>query len=116
MMSTNNNEPDDDTMVCFVGVAEVDDIKLKKCPTCDLVRYCSDNCRWNIRHNMKQCAKDGCLNYVTRFYLGSLKALISGTARFVYCRYRLIQKNLVFTHVAAKSFATAAIKPVKKAC
>jgi TPR repeat protein len=47
MMSANNNEPNDDTMVCCAscGVAEVDDIKLKKCPTCDLVRYCSDKCQ-----------------------------------------------------------------------
>jgi hypothetical protein len=26
------------------GIAGVDDIKLKKCPACDLVRYCSDIC------------------------------------------------------------------------
>jgi hypothetical protein len=26
------------------GIAEVDDIKLKKCPACDLVRYCSEKC------------------------------------------------------------------------
>ncbi len=27
------------------GIAEVDDIKLKECSACDLVRYCSDTCR-----------------------------------------------------------------------
>eukprot|EP00984_Skeletonema_dohrnii_P027165 scaffold16627_cov70-Skeletonema_dohrnii-CCMP3373.AAC.2 len=26
-------------------IAEVDEIKLKKCDACDLVRYCSDNCQ-----------------------------------------------------------------------
>ena len=29
------------------GIAEVDDIKLKDCDDCDLVRYCSDECRNN---------------------------------------------------------------------
>ena len=30
---------------CSCGIAEVDDIKLKPCDDCDLVRYCSDECR-----------------------------------------------------------------------
>jgi hypothetical protein len=36
-----------DMMCCAsCGTAEVDDIKkLKKCPDCDLVKYCSDNCQ-----------------------------------------------------------------------
>ncbi len=34
-------------MMCCAscGIAEVDDIKLKKCTDCDLVRYCSDRCQ-----------------------------------------------------------------------
>ncbi len=31
------------------GVAEVDEIKLKKCDGCDLVRYCSDSCQQDHR-------------------------------------------------------------------
>ena len=27
------------------GIAEVDDIKLKDCDDCDLVKYCSDKCQ-----------------------------------------------------------------------
>jgi len=35
-----------DTSVCAsCGIAEVDDIKLKECTDCDLVRYCSDECQ-----------------------------------------------------------------------
>jgi len=34
-----------DTSCCAsCGIAEVDDIKLKECATCDLVKYCSDGC------------------------------------------------------------------------
>ena len=34
------------TTVCAsCGIAEVDEIKLKECGGCDLVRYCSDECR-----------------------------------------------------------------------
>ena len=32
------------------GVAEIDDIKLKPCPKCDLVEYCSDECQDEHRH------------------------------------------------------------------
>ena len=39
---------DDETACCAsCGIAEIDDIKLKKCDGCDLVRYCSDECREN---------------------------------------------------------------------
>jgi tetratricopeptide (TPR) repeat protein len=38
-------------MMCCAscGVAEVDDIKLKKCDDCDLVKYCSDKCQQEHR-------------------------------------------------------------------
>ena len=38
-------------MMCCAscGVAEVDDIKLKECDACDLVRYCSDKCQQDHR-------------------------------------------------------------------
>ena len=31
------------------GIAEVDDVKMKKCDACDLVGYCSDNCQQEHR-------------------------------------------------------------------
>ncbi len=38
-------------MMCCAscGLSELDDVKLKECPACDLVRYCSDNCQWDHR-------------------------------------------------------------------
>ncbi|KAK1735441.1 hypothetical protein QTG54_014055 [Skeletonema marinoi] len=40
------------------GIAEADDIKLKECPTCDLVRYCSDECQENYTSQHKEaCMK-----------------------------------------------------------
>jgi len=38
-------------MVCCAscGIAEVDDVKMKKCDACDLVKYCSDNCQQEHR-------------------------------------------------------------------
>ena len=49
-----SEEKDDDTntmtMFCAsCGVAEVDDVKLKDCDDCDLVRYCSDECQEDHR-------------------------------------------------------------------
>eukprot|EP00984_Skeletonema_dohrnii_P026578 scaffold15922_cov104-Skeletonema_dohrnii-CCMP3373.AAC.9 len=40
------------------GIAEVDDIKLKECSSCDLVRYCSDECQKNhASHHEQACKK-----------------------------------------------------------
>ena len=38
-------EVQSDVCCANCGVAEIDDIKLKDCDGCDLVKYCSDNCR-----------------------------------------------------------------------
>jgi hypothetical protein len=57
-MST-ESEPDDDITIMLCAscrMAEVDDIKLKQCPNCDLVRYCSDNClQGNLSQHDAQC-------------------------------------------------------------
>eukprot|EP00577_Skeletonema_sp_RCC1716_P020868 CAMPEP_0113415472 /NCGR_PEP_ID=MMETSP0013_2-20120614/24582_1 /TAXON_ID=2843 ORGANISM="Skeletonema costatum, Strain 1716" /NCGR_SAMPLE_ID=MMETSP0013_2 /ASSEMBLY_ACC=CAM_ASM_000158 /LENGTH=295 /DNA_ID=CAMNT_0000302425 /DNA_START=120 /DNA_END=1008 /DNA_ORIENTATION=- /assembly_acc=CAM_ASM_000158 len=39
------------------GVAEVDDVKLKDCSACDLVRYCSDECQNDHRPQHKGACK-----------------------------------------------------------
>ena len=40
------------------GIAEIDDIKLKDCDDCDLVKYCSDECRENHKsQHKKECKK-----------------------------------------------------------
>jgi len=38
-------EAEADMCCASCGIAELDDIKLKKCDACDLVRYCSDKCQ-----------------------------------------------------------------------
>jgi hypothetical protein len=47
MTSEEDNEEAADTTACCAscGIAEIDDIKLKECDGCDLVRYCSDDCQ-----------------------------------------------------------------------
>eukprot|EP00985_Skeletonema_marinoi_P006557 scaffold2836_cov95-Skeletonema_marinoi.AAC.3 len=45
-------------MLCLCGIAEIDDIKLKECATCDLVRYCSDACqKEHISQHERACKK-----------------------------------------------------------
>eukprot|EP00985_Skeletonema_marinoi_P004687 scaffold2027_cov148-Skeletonema_marinoi.AAC.16 len=47
-MSTNKTEvaePAADMCCASCGIAQVDDIKLKECDACDLVHYCSDECK-----------------------------------------------------------------------
>ena len=55
MMSADNLEPD---CCASCGIAEVDDIKLKKCDGCDLVRYCSDACREDHRSQHEEECKE----------------------------------------------------------
>ena len=39
------------------GIAEVDDIKLKDCDGCDLVRYCSDECKEDHKSEHDEACK-----------------------------------------------------------
>jgi len=39
------------------GTAEIDDIKLKECDGCDLVKYCSDGCRMEHKSNHEEACK-----------------------------------------------------------
>ena len=43
-MSEDNEEVDDTCCCASCGIAEIDDVKLKDCDDCDLVKYCSDEC------------------------------------------------------------------------
>jgi hypothetical protein len=63
-MSAKNNgaakeEEESDVMCCaFCGIGEVDEIKLKKCTACKLVRYCSVKCQKEHRpQHKKECKK-----------------------------------------------------------
>eukprot|EP00984_Skeletonema_dohrnii_P012019 scaffold4831_cov131-Skeletonema_dohrnii-CCMP3373.AAC.3 len=57
-MSGGAEESDDTMMFCAsCGIAEVDDIKLKKCTACDLVKYCSVKCQRNHRPQHKRACK-----------------------------------------------------------
>jgi len=40
------------------GIAEVDDVKLKKCDACDLVHYCSDECKQDHSPKHEQLCKE----------------------------------------------------------
>lgn len=59
MMSTKLEEAGDNMMFCAsCGIAGVDDIKLKKCTACNLVRYCSVKCQKDHRpKHKKDCKK-----------------------------------------------------------
>ena len=39
------------------GIAEIDDIKLKECDGCDLVRYCSDECKRDHKSEHEEACK-----------------------------------------------------------
>ena len=43
----------------FCGIAEIDDIKLMSCDGCDLVKYCSDECREDHKSEHEEDCKKG---------------------------------------------------------
>jgi len=47
-----------DTSSCAsCGIAQVDDIELKECAECDLVKYCSDECQNYKPQHKEDCKK-----------------------------------------------------------
>jgi hypothetical protein len=92
MMSDNLDEDENNIMTCCAscGIAEVDDIKLKKCAACVSFDIAALNVRGIISRNTNDGARKERLNCVTKFYSNNQKTPISVTARFVFCRYRLI--------------------------
>ena len=57
---SSNNIVEEARMLCCVscGIAEVDDVKLKPCDGCDLVRYCSDACQIDHRPEHEVACKE----------------------------------------------------------
>ena len=51
------NEALDTSCCASCGVVEIDDIKLVPCDDCDLVKYCSDECRNNHKSEHKEACK-----------------------------------------------------------
>ena len=50
-----------DTSCASCGIAENDDVKLKECDGCDLVRYCSDECQRDHKSEHEEdCKERGC--------------------------------------------------------
>eukprot|EP00984_Skeletonema_dohrnii_P029170 scaffold19562_cov128-Skeletonema_dohrnii-CCMP3373.AAC.2 len=58
-MSTDSVEAEAAADICCAscGIGGVDDVKLKKCDACDLVQYCSDNCKQDHRSQHEQSCK-----------------------------------------------------------
>ena len=55
---SDENEADVSSCCCAsCGIAEIDDVKLKECDDCDLVRYCSDECLNNHRSQHEEACK-----------------------------------------------------------
>ena len=58
IMSSTAETAEADTCCANCGAAEIDDIKLEDCGGCDLVKYCSDNCKEGHREqHEEECNK-----------------------------------------------------------
>ena len=59
-MSSNDIAEEESRLMCCAscGIAELDDIELKPCDGCDLVRYCGDDCKEDHRPEHKEACKE----------------------------------------------------------
>ena len=74
-----DNEADVCCAAC--GIKEVDDIKLKNCNACYLVKYCSVECQKNLTgSSIKKSARSGWLNCEKNYCSSNPKVATWGTA------------------------------------
>ena len=78
------------------GIAEIDDIKLKDCDDCDLVKLntAAMNVGKIIKQSTKKNANNGLLNYVMNYYSSNQKARTWGTAQSAVYLFLLRCQNL----------------------
>eukprot|EP00984_Skeletonema_dohrnii_P008158 scaffold2992_cov83-Skeletonema_dohrnii-CCMP3373.AAC.7 len=57
-MTTEEAESPAEMCCASCGIAEVDDIRLKKCDACDLVRYCGDTCQQDHLSQHERACKE----------------------------------------------------------
>ena len=74
---------DHNMMVCCAscGVAEVDELKLKECTSCDLVRYCSDACQQEHSPQHEAMCNERAAELRDEMFSGNRNVPILGTAR-----------------------------------
>ena len=75
-----SEESEADVSCCAsCGITEIDDIKLVPCDGCDLVRYCSDECRQDHKSEHEEVCENGPLSYEMNYYLSNRRSLTQGT-------------------------------------
>ena len=94
------------------GIAEVDDINLKDCDDCDLVKYWM-SVEIIIHQSMKKYVRNGPLNYVMNYYSSSRKAVILETVPSAVYLCRFKRQSQLRRLVAVKQFVMAAVLPIR---
>ena len=113
-MSLDNGEEAESLCCASCGIKENDDIKLKKCNGCHLVRYCGVECQKEHRpKHKKECKKRAAELYEMSYYSSNRKAAILGTVRSALYLCRLICRNRPCMIAAANSSAMAAVMQIK---
>jgi hypothetical protein len=92
MMSTQNNIEAVDMMCCCAscGKAEVDDdIKLKDCDDCDLVKYCSDKCQKDHLTEHEKACKERAAELRDEILFRQPQSSHRGDCPIYFCRCQL---------------------------
>ena len=112
-MSSKAEEEADKDVCANCGIAGVDEIKLKECQGCDLVKYCSEKCREEHRQQHHEDCKKRADELHDKRLLHNLKAPISENALSAFCKLPMELENLHLCHAVANGFAEVATLPTR---
>ena len=99
------SEQADDNICASCGIlAEVDNVKLKKC-TCDLVKYCSDKCREEHREQHGEECKNRMKELHDKKLFTQPGSSCFGECPICFLPMPLLMKNLHLIHAAVRRSA-----------
>jgi hypothetical protein len=93
------------------GIAQVDEIKLKDCDGCDLVKYCSDKCKEEHREQHEEECKKRASKLRNDDLFTQPDGTHLGECPICFLPMPLIHKKNCLGHVAATLFAWAVLLP-----
>jgi hypothetical protein len=115
-MSKGNEAAEEEWHLCCAncGIAGVDDVKLEECNDCDLVKYCSDDCREEHREEHdEECKKRQAELYDKKIFTQPDETHL-GECPLCFLPLPIDIRNQRFIHAAATLFAKDVFMPITR--
>ncbi len=93
------------------GISEVDEIKLKKCDDCDLVRYCSDDCKEDHRPDHEAKCKERAAELRDEILFTQPKSTYLGDCPICFLPMPLEHNKCTFQTCCSKRICNGCVNP-----